>query len=141
MGPKAQEIRKACLDGGVLCAPLQKRNAENYIPDTVWHHRMPSDPAIDALCRLSPLQRDHIKLGKKDEQPWDNRIPDVAKLYANVSPEDYGLLKNAGLKGRKDKMMILALDSHRPPLTREQLLGRDHQGDLETLVRIIEDEL
>lgn len=138
---KAQEIRQACLDARVPCPPLQKRNVENYIPDLVWRSRMPSEPVIDALFRLTPQQRDHIKLDGKGVPPWDSSRPEVANLYANVPPEDYQVLMNASLKRFNKMLMILALDAHQPPLTREQLLGRDHQGDLETLVRIIEDEL
>jgi hypothetical protein len=64
----AQEIRDMCTDQGVPCPPLNKRTAENYIPDAVWRawvavrERTNARPAIEALLRLSPEQRDHIHI-------------------------------------------------------------------------------
>ena len=75
--------------------------------------------------------------------PWDPTKPDAMALFQtpSVSTADHDLLKDGNLKGRGDTMMILALNEHRAALTPTDLQNRDHQGDLASLVRHIEDEL
>jgi hypothetical protein len=145
--PHALEIRNECVAKNIRCPPLNKRTAENYIPDAVWrawasvpdHTSM--RPAVAALLRLSPDQRDHVHMAAPGTNPWNPDEPQAVTLFQGVSIPDRNLLKQAGLKGRGDTMMILALRDHTAALTTLDLQARDHHGDLMTLVRHIEDEL
>jgi hypothetical protein len=75
--PDAKEIRDKCSDEGVPCPPLNKRTVENYIPDAVWRawasvrERANARPAVEALLKLSPAQRDHVHISDRDVKPWD----------------------------------------------------------------------
>ncbi|XYH98691.1 hypothetical protein ACMHYB_02710 [Sorangium sp. So ce1128] len=145
--PHAQEIRTYCHDKGIPCPPLNKRTAENYIPDGVWRawvnepDRAVAKPMVEALLRLSREQRDHINMARPNTSPWDKNNPDAVALFKGVSTADEDVLLRAHLKGRGDTMAILALRVHSNALTSIDLTARDHQGDLLNLVRNIEDEL
>jgi hypothetical protein len=145
--PYAQEVRNKCAAAGVPCAPLNKRTAENYIPDTVWRawvaepRHAEAKTAIEALLRLSILQRDHVKIGPGNSEPWDSSKPQVCALFVGVSPTDRALLKSASLKGRRSRAISYILENHGPTSNRADLQTRDYQGDLETVVRHIKDEL
>ena len=145
----AQDIRDDCKQANIPCPPLNKRTAENYIPDAVWRawsavpDHTSSRPAVEALLRLSPEQRDHVLIAKTNEPPWNDAVPAAALLFQTpkVSDADRDVLTKASLKGGGDKRMILALQQHAQALTPGDLAARDHQGDLMRLVRHIEDEL
>lgn len=143
----AQEIRTLCTDAGLPCPPLNKRTAENYIPDDILLAWGNSDglnavkPAIDALLRLSPEQRDYVHINSGNKEPWDHSKENVAELFSSVSLDDRNLLKVASLKGRGDNMMIMALEVHGAELSSQNFQDRDQNGDLLALVRQIEDEL
>jgi len=143
----AQELRNKCAAAGVPCAPLNKRTAENYIPDTVWRawvaepRHAKAKTAIEALLRLSTGQRDHVNIGPGNSEPWDSSKPQVYALFVGVSPTDRALLKSASLKGRGSRAISYILENHGPTWNRADLQTRDYQGDLETVVRHIEDEL
>ena len=147
--PHAQDIRDMCDDKGVPCPPLNKRTAENYIPDAVWRawvdvpERANAKPAVEALLRLSPEQRDHVHMDDRDKAPWDVKKQQAVDLFKkpDVSTADRELLKQARLKGAGASMRILALKEHADALTAADLQSRDHQGDLLSLVRRIENEL
>lgn len=141
----ALAIRGQCAGKGIPCPPLNKRTAENYIPDGVWRawaalpEHTSARPAVDALLRLSPAQRDHVNMDKG--APWNPANINAAALFQapSVSAADEALLQQANLKGKGNTMVILALRSH--PSTPGDLSARDQNGDLKNLVRNIEDEL
>ncbi|AUX46506.1 uncharacterized protein SOCE26_080120 [Sorangium cellulosum] len=143
----AQEIRTDCARHGIPCPPLNKRTAENYIPDAVWHawvsdpDKTAAKPMVEALLRLSREQRDHVNMARPDQSPWDKNKPKAVALFQGVSTADEDILRRSNLKGRSDSMLILALKVHANALTSIDLQARDHQGDLLNLVRNIEDEL
>ncbi len=142
----AVNLRNLCADHKVPCPPLNKRTAENYIPDAIWNewiadrNRANVKPAVEALLRLSPEQRDHVDMASPTES-LASKQPNVAALFQDVSPSDRNLFQRVNLKGKKDAMMILALRDRAAALTQTDLKARDHQGDLLSLVRHIENEL
>ncbi len=142
----AVNIRGLCAAQQIPCPPLNKRTAENYIPDAVWNKwaadrsRTNSKPAVEALLRLSPEQRDHIDMGSPGASLTSTN-PDVVALFQDVSPADRTLLQGINLKGKKDAMMILVLKNQAATLTPADIEARDHRRDLLALVRHIEDEL
>lgn len=143
----ASEIRAQCAAEGVPCPSLNKRKAENYIPDAVWQawadelQQTNARPAVAALLRLSVHQRDHVNMDKKGIDPWDSSKPDAVSLFVGVSAGDRDLLKRASLKGRGSNAIATMLETHISALTRAQFQTRDHAGDLEAMVRFIEDGL
>jgi len=143
----AKEIRDTCTNRGIACPPLNKRTAENYVTDGVWT-AWASQPeqtnirqAIEALMRLSPVQRDHVRLDKSNTAPWTRAEPKAAALFFNVSTADETLLITASLKKAAANAMDLALGSGLAPSIRADILSRDPAGELETLARRIEDYL
>ncbi len=145
--PHAQKIRDGCAQAAIPCPPLNKRNAENYIPDAIWAAfsangaNTSARPAVTALLRLSEEQRDHVRIGETKQAPWDEDVPAAASLFQTVPPDDQAQLEKANLKGTGARRMILALKQYEQAFTAADLSARDHQGDLKQLVRHIEDEL
>ena len=144
----AVTIRELCTKHNVPCPPLHKRTVENYIPDAFWidwitdRSRTNIKPAVEALLRLSPEQRDFVDMGCPSKS-LDCDTTEVEALFKIVSDDDRSRLHgpNANLKGAKDAMTILALKGSTRAFTPADLKARDHQGDLLALVRHIEDEL
>jgi hypothetical protein len=145
--PHAQELRNKCAAAGVPCPPLNKRTAENYIPDNVWRawaaepQHAKTKTAIEALLRLSAVQRDHVNIGPGNTDPWDSSKPQACALFTGVSLADRALLKSATLKGRRSTAISYILDNYRFASNRADLLTRDNHGDLETVAQHIKDEL
>jgi hypothetical protein len=143
----AQEIRDTCSYRGIACPPLNKRTAENYVPDGVWTAwaSQPEEtnirPAIEALMRLSPVQRDHVKLDKSNTAPWRGAEPEAVALFSTVSTADETLLVTTSLKKAAASAMDLALGGGLAASVRADILSRDPAGELETLARRIEDYL
>lgn len=145
----AQTIRSECANASVPCPPLNKRTAENYIPDDAWRvwvadiSRTNMRPAIEALLRLSADQRDYVNMAATGTDPWDLSKPDANSLFQTpqVASADAALLKDAHLKGKRDHMVILALNNYSDALFAADLRRRDQNGDLLALVQSIEDEL
>ena len=143
----AQELRDECASASVPCPPLNKRTAENYVPDIVWtawaaeRQHTSVRPAVEALLRLSYQQRDHVCIGPSNTDPWNSSEPAVRSLFANVTGQDWELLKTANLKGRGSSGIASILETHSSVLAAAEFQVRDYQGDLEAVVRCIEDGL
>jgi hypothetical protein len=143
----AQEIRDTCTNLGIACPPLNKRTAENYVPDGVWTswaskpEQTSLRPAIEALLRLSPVQRDHVRLEKSNTAPWTGTAPTAAALFSSVSAADETLLRAASLKKAAGSAMDLALSGVLATFVRADILGRDPAGELEALALTIEEYL
>ena len=142
----AVNIRGLCAAEKIPCPPLNKRTAENYIPDAVWSEwvadrsRTNMKPVVEALLRLSSKQRDHIDMGSPAAS-LASTGQDVVVLFQSVSVADRTVFRGVNLKGKKDAMMILVLKNQAATLTPADLEARDHQGDLLALVHHIENEL
>ena len=87
------------------------------------------------------ILRDFVKIGRADTSPWDVKKPEVASLFADVSAADAEFLLKAHLKGTGESMTILRLEKHAQELTPDDFRARDQAGELEALIRLIEDEL
>ena len=139
------KLREDCAARGIPCPPLTKRTAENYIPDRIWRAWAADHPkalaAINALLRLSRDQRDHVHICKANNSPWDASKPDAFALFGHVSAADESALKAAGLKGRAEADISSILSRYASASDRNDLLSRDHRGDLLTVVQHIKDEL
>lgn len=143
----AQEIRDTCISRGIACPPLNKRASENYVTDGVWTswasqpEQTKIRPAIEALMRLSAVQRDHVKLDRSNTAPWTKAETRAATLFSNVSTGDETLLMTASLRKAAANAMDLALGNGLAASIRADILIRDPAGELETLARRIEDYL
>lgn len=143
----AQTIRSECLKQNIPCPPLNKRTAENYIPDSIWQAlandptKKASIPMVNALFALSPTQRDHVKMGNQNELPWDAKNTNAERLFSGVPQPVVDALKNYNLKGKGKSMVIFLLETYKASLTADGLISRDSQGELLSLVRQIENEL
>lgn len=143
----ARGIRDECAAQSVPCPPLNKRTAENYIPDAVWSawsaglQGAKIRPTVEALLRLSYQQRDHVRFEKSNTDPWNASEPNVAALYAGVPDADQDLLRTASLRAAASNAIAFALGARIPALGRAEVQSRDHDGDLEALARCIEDGL
>ncbi len=143
----ATGIRDECATHGVPCPPLNKRSAENYIPDAVWIawsaglQGTSIRPTVEALLRLSYEQRDHVRFEKSDTAPWDPSKPNAAALFAGVSLADRDLLMKASLRAAASRALAFALEAHVTTLGRAEIQTRDRDGDLEALAHCIEDGL
>jgi hypothetical protein len=143
----AKGIRKECATHRVPCPPLNKRSAENYIPDAVWIASSAGlqgtamRPTVEALLRLSYQQRDHVRFETSNTAPWDPSKPNVAALFAGVLAADHDLLMKAGLRAAASKALAFALETRVATLGRAEIESRDRDGDLEALARCIEDGL
>ena len=143
----AKRIRDQCAVDGVPCPPINKRTAENYIPDAIWNAWSADQPqtkirpTIEALLRLSYQQRDHVRFETSNTAPWNSSESNVAALFAGVSAADESLPQMASLKGAASSALAFALQKRLPTLGRAELQARDRDGDLEALARSIEDGL
>jgi hypothetical protein len=141
----AIRIRRKCDDLNVPCPPLNKRTAENYIPDEYWRrlgeglNGTSIRPVMDALLSLSPEQRDHIRMGSGSK--WDTSKPEVGKLFADVPEPVQSELARGRFKTNGDTMHIKLLAEGAHTFSSDDLHARDSAGDLARLVQCIEEEL
>jgi hypothetical protein len=144
---QAQAIVDECTAKGVPCQLLSKRTIENYVPDVVWRawiadrQRATMRPAVEALLRLTATQRDHVRFAIPRKAPWNRSEPNVALLFAGVSAIDQQLLTDAGLKVAASHAITFALEDQTLALAPADIYLRDPRGELEALVRSIEDGL
>lgn len=141
--PTPAAIGDACRQAGIPVHVLCKRTAENYIPDGVWRslaaeHRSSLEEPVAALLRLTPEQRDHVKLDKG--APWNPANAAAVALFAGVGVDDERQLE-ANLKGRGKEMRILALVQPEHAPAPDDLRARDGAGELDMLLAMIAAEL
>lgn len=143
----ALNIRSLCQQNNIPCPPLNKRTAENYIPDEIldaWSDGVQNTSRremVDALKKLNENQRDYIHMDNGNKSPWNKGNVDSENLFHDVDDVDFEYLKNARLKGKGDTMTIYALTEHASLLNSTSFQNRDKNGDLMKLVRDVEDEL
>lgn len=133
---QASAVAQACMDHGIDCLILKKRTIENYIPDEIllaWAREASNTaalPRVEALCRLSTEQRDHLALKKRFPANWETE--QERQLFASVPDADRALLQQRGFNEP-----IELLDTHKAALCADALRRRDHGGDLGRLVTML----
>jgi hypothetical protein len=132
--PKAQEIAAVAAQVGAIAFILTKREAENYLPDFHWKAERQRDPrnpawigAIDALLAMSKDDRDYcdmegfgLKGGKKLPAGYDTARPyHLAILCARVQNINDPAIRQERASALRD---------------------RDHTGDLDRIIQLIDHE-
>lgn len=138
-------LRETCGELSIPLHVLQKRSAENYIPDAVIE-AVRDDPRntdrahrFDALLRRTPKQRDHFPL--KDGLRDDERaIALMNGLYKEDEEPDLVFLKER-LFSRRPRPLKLLNDERRAQFTGPGLRARDGNGELDTIVIAIANEM
>jgi hypothetical protein len=161
LSDKARSIQQLCEDHHIRCVVLSCRAIENYIPDDAFRQwaNQPNQvnvrPVVEALLRLTDVQRDHFPMkGKKPETKGFPSIdrPDAPvqqkDLFREVPKADRLLLKGFGddvIQRLRDLPSPTAEDGEPSIALRRQLAaaldGRDRRGDLRRLVTLIEEAL
>jgi len=142
--PTAVKIADACNQNEIPCLVLSKRAIENYIPDEVlldWARDNDEDEVlhrIEAICRLTPEQRDHLKI-KKDKFNLNGlKTEQEQQLFATIPKEDVKILRKPNKIGDD---LIKSLQTHDTNLTAETLRTRAGNDELDQLVSMIEQAL
>lgn len=138
-------VREACAKYGVPHHILQKRCAENYIPDQVLEtvrEDLRNSSEVDrfnALLRRSRTQRDHfpIKDGLKDTERSEAL---QTGLYSASEEGDLRLLEERLLPKRPRPLMLLH-GERREAFTADGLRARDGEGELDALLHALAQEL
>ena len=121
---------------------LSKREIENYIPDEVlldWAadaDNSTAQPRVEAVCRLSAEQRDHLPMKKRF--PPSFKTDKETDLYNDIPQNDRKLLRKADAF---DNKLIESLKTHRQHLSADALRQRDGKGELDDLVAKIANAL
>lgn len=132
-----------------VCIPyheLEKREMENYLPDEVIEIIENNNDFIQAYLRLDNLQKDYFDLEEGFTENLNSSSTEIQKLYANVSEEDYKVLRNNKIQLSSNfKSEFPKLFSHQK-VTQEALKNRvSHQAndpnELETILDIISKSL
>lgn len=134
---KAKEVAQLCQEHSIPCIILSKCAIENYIPDEAlqgWATGLTDSawsPFVAAVCRLTPEQRDHLRMKKKLPKKFENQ--EEQKLFSNIPPGDVTLMQQRGFRG--DLIQCMKTQRHR--LTAKALRDRDGKGELDRLVNMI----
>jgi hypothetical protein len=127
----ANAVRRAATKAGVATHVLTKRTIENYIPDEALHRYAESRrhllAAVQTITSLPTPARDHypMKDGLKDKDRLDG-------LYPDDLPSDLGL---------GDRFMRDLLTHYSYMIEARELRIRDGAGELDDLLRLLEDNL
>jgi hypothetical protein len=138
-------LRQNCAALSIPLHVLQKRNAENYIPDDVVEAMRDDQRNIrqvdrfNALLRRSPSQRDHfpVKDGLSDVERMGAL---AAGLYTPVEEPDLDLLKDR-LFPKKPRPLLRLKDERRANFTGPGLRIRDGKNEIDILLNTISREL
>ena len=154
-------VRDVCARYGIAVHVLAKRNAENYLPDTVFEalrdRRWNDDERrpFDALLRRTREQRDHFPLrkGLKPKQRQiaieqglyrDSEMADLQLLEASVLPSLPTVERQAGDasgKSKRHRPWKWLPEQHRDAFTAASLRARDGRGEIDQLLSAISEEL
>ena len=124
---------------GVPYHELEKREMENYLPNEVIETIESNDDFIQAYLRLNDLLKDYFDLEKGFTENLNSSSEGVQTLYADVSVEDYKVLRNNKIQLPPSfKSEFPKLFSHQK-VTQETLKNRvSHQtkdpNELETIL-------
>lgn len=139
------KLRQACADTLIPLHVLQKRSAENYIPDAVIEavRDAPQNTGnihrFKALLQRTPVQRDHfpVKDGLSDEE---RAVALAAGLYDPSEEPDLHLLKER-LFPKRPRPLLLLSSERRAEFTGHGLRTRDCNGEIDILLDAIAKEL
>ena len=138
-------VRGACARHGVPHHFLQKRCAENYIPDQVFE-TVRDDPRnsspmnrFNALLRRSRAQRDHFPV--KDGLTAGERAQALEAGLYNASEEGDLNLLEVRLFEKRPRPLLRLSKERRDSFTADGLQARDGAGELEALLLAIAQEL
>jgi len=124
---------------GIPFHELEKREMENYLPDEVIETIENNNDFIQAYLRLNDSQKDYFDLEEGVTENLNSSAGEIQALYANVSEDDYKVLRNNKLQLTPGfKSEFPKLFSHQK-VTQEALKNRvSHQvndpNELETIL-------
>lgn len=140
-----QRIDEVCNANDVPCHVLRKRNAENYIPDTVFEAAR-DDPRnrghvhrFQALLRRSKVQRDHFPV-KDGMTPNERNEATAAGLYTTAEHADLILLETR-LFPKRPRLYLQLVNTRRGSFDEPGLRERDGNGEIDVLLGGIAKEL
>jgi hypothetical protein len=134
---EAEIIKKTCIDNGIYHCILKKRAIENYIPDEVffyWRDKIENKSYfnfINAILNLSSEQRDHFPL----KSGWNEKKVHLP-LYEDLSEEKRKIISRA-----LGTDLINWLNLYKSSVSEAALRNRDQHGDLDFIVKIINDQI
>ncbi|HMV66389.1 MAG TPA: hypothetical protein PKA64_06030 [Myxococcota bacterium] len=148
---EVRALSQVCKGALIPFVRLEKREVENYLPDSFWRawvdrdrNRTARRAVIDALLRLDPRQRDHLDL------EGDRRLLDPPPWLATIAEIDRMTLRGANLKQAHwdetaNMRAFTVLDLPRAvrdgEVTSADVDARDPSGELRALVRVLTEEL
>lgn len=142
---KEAAVSEACEKNGVPYHVWRKRCAENYIPDEVFAdvredlRNLSHVNRFDALLRRLPAQRDHFPI--KDGLTDKERSKAIqAGLYNSAEEEDLVLLEKP-LFRKRPRPFLLLYNERRESFTAKGFRARDPEGELDTVLHAIAQEL
>lgn len=138
-------LRQDCAALSIPLHVLQKRTAENYIPDEVVE-AVRDDPRnashvdrFNALLRRTPLQRNHFPV--KDGLSDAERVGALAAgLYKSEDEPDLDLLMDR-LFSRRPRPLLRLKEERRANFTGHGLRIRDGNNEIDTILNTISREL
>lgn len=140
-----ENVRLKCSDCSIPLHVLLKRNAENYIPDSVIKAAR-DDPRnqsdrhrFNALLRRTQMQRDHFPLkdGLKDKEREEAM---VAGLYGPLDVPDLELLVER-LFPKRPRPFLFLYNGRRADFSSHELRARDGADEINALLDAIAAEL
>ncbi len=139
------ELQALCAGSGITCHVLNKRTAENYIPDEVFvaASRIPANlsnkPRFEAFLRRTSSQRDHfpVKDGMGNEER--DLVLDEG-FYLAAEEGDLDLLRDR-LFPKRPRLMLQLHKEYLGAFTLAGLRDRDGIGEIDALLNIIAVEL
>jgi hypothetical protein len=128
---QAKAARAQANQSGVAIHILANRSIENYIPDGVladyaWKNRHLAD-AVDSILKLHSEARDHY--------PMKDGLPEDIGTSKEHEPYYEGCPRKAGLGA---SFVETVLDEHPHAFNRVDVRSRDHLGDLDQFLRVLE---
>jgi hypothetical protein len=138
-------VREACLRHKVPHHVFYKRTAENYVPDQTFEevrddpHNIDNIDRFNAFLRRSHVQKNHFPI--KDGLKLAERSDAIkAGLYSSSEEDDLRLLEERLLPKRPRTLSQLN-NERRSTFTADGLRARDGEGELDTLLYAIAQEL
>lgn len=138
-------VKEACSRHNIPHHVLRKRCIENYIPDQVFE-AVRDDPGstdyvdrFNALLRRSRDQRDHFPV-KDGLNATERREALEAGLYDTSEEEDLKLLESR-LFAKRPRPLLQLRQERRGAFTADGLQARDGEGELDSLLHAISQEL
>ena len=140
-----EKILEICDAENIQAHVLRKRNAENYIPDSVFlaAKELPENRAnaqiFDAFFRRSPIQRNHFPV-KDGMSEVEREMVLRQGLYSQHEVEDLQRLK-VRVMPKRPRLLLRVFDEYLDAITKESLEARDGCGEIRELIEKLQMEL